>query len=74
MTRRFEARLLPDADYEGFLTALASNAAADGAELVFSAKDREKFGAAVVRRVNDALKSAARPFPSPLRRGIFPAA
>lgn len=48
---------LPDADYEGFLTALASNAAADGAELVFSAKDREKFGAAVVRRVNDALKS-----------------
>lgn len=48
---------MPDADYEKFLISLASGAAENGAELVFSAKDREKYGVSVVESVNGALKS-----------------
>ena len=47
---------LPETDYETFLTALVSSAAENGAELVFSAKDREKYGAAVVSGVNTLTK------------------
>lgn len=47
---------LPETDYETFLTALVSSAAENGAELVFSAKDREKYGAAVVSGVNALTK------------------
>lgn len=48
---------MPDADYEDFLVSLASGAVEDGAELVFSEKDREKFGATVVNRVNSAFET-----------------
>ena len=48
---------MPEADYEKFLVSLASRAAENGAELVFSAQDREKYGDAVVAGVNSALKS-----------------
>ncbi len=47
---------LPETDYETFLTALVSSAAENGAELVFSANDREKYGAAVVSGVNALTK------------------
>lgn len=47
---------LPETDYKTFLTALVSSAAENGAELVFSAKDREKYGAAVVSGVNTLTK------------------
>ncbi len=48
---------MPDPDYENFLVSIVSNAAMDGAELVFSEKDQKKFGNTVVQRVNDALKA-----------------
>lgn len=48
---------MPEADYEKLLVSLASDAAQDGAKLVFSPADREKHGKAVVEAVNAALRS-----------------
>ena len=48
---------MPDAAYEDFLVTLASKAAVDGAELIFSEKDQKKLGNTVVQRVNDVLKT-----------------
>ncbi len=50
---------LPDAEYQALLIRLASSAAQDGAKLIFSARDREAFGAAVTASVNETLKSGA---------------
>ena len=48
---------MPEAEYEKFLVSLASRAAENGAELVFSAQDRKKYGETVVAGVNSVLKS-----------------
>ncbi len=48
---------LPADEYQKLLISLASGAAEDGAKLVFSAKDREAYGDAVVKGVNEALKA-----------------
>lgn len=46
---------LPEAESEKLLVSLATGAAEDGAELIFSPADREKYGARVVAAVNRAL-------------------
>ena len=48
---------LPEDEYRKLLISLASSAAEDGAQLVFSEKDRKAYGADVVKGVNEALKA-----------------
>ncbi len=61
--KQAEAKLLslPEADYEKFLVTLAVRAADSGDErLIFSAADREKYGARVVDAANEILAAAGR--------------
>ncbi len=52
-----ELTSLPEDEYRALLIRLASAAAQDGAQLIFSAKDRAQYGAAVAAGVNENLKA-----------------
>ena len=51
---------LPEADYQKLLVSLAAASAEDGAVLIFSEKDRGKYGSAVVSEVNALLSAKGR--------------
>ena len=63
ITRTFETAMdrllnLPEKDYEALLTKLVVSAATEGDEaVILNAADRAKFGEAVVRNANSALKN-----------------
>ena len=60
--RQAELRSLPQAEYEALCAHLACGASTSGCEeLIFSAEDRERVGAAVTAKANELLQKAGKP-------------
>ena len=57
-----QLRSLPQAEYEALCAHLACGASTSGCEeLIFSAEDRERVGAAVTAKANELLQKAGKP-------------